>query len=66
MIKHSYLHLLNDVCWSSYIQCQILGFGRCKTFLTLYLADDVGVVEDPVDLSVQEFGTKKTKPKQPK
>lgn len=31
-------------------------------FLTLHLADDVGVIEDPVDLSVQEFAAQKKIP----
>lgn len=47
------------------MQCQILEFGRWKTFfLFLHLADDVGVIEDPVDLSVQEFVAQKKKPNQ--
>ena len=28
-------------------------------FLTLHLADDIGVIEDPCDLSVQEFVAQK-------
>lgn len=34
-------------------------------FLTLHLADDIGVIEEPGDLSVQEFVAQNKPPTQP-